>query len=420
MLQTNTRVIMTNKGGQRAEFSPKIRELIAKRAGYRCSFPGCGRTTIGPAKDPHKSSDNGIAAHIYSAATSGKGPRGTGGLSDEELRSSQNAIWLCRNHAGLVDENSGEDYPPEKLHNFKILHETRIERELTGINAPFGWVENLKVHSSPLFSAEIDIEFAKLTVIVGGNSVGKTALCEWIAGHVNPRYLERWSKIIPDDLDGIDAEVRYHDPDPHCSRVSFQSEKYPRYYLDENLTVIPTVPLKVIFPEEIRLPDPEEPNDLVLISRALNLHQYEILSLCEDVGSNGTEYVKEAWFEEEDEDIQFFVKIQSIYLRERAWFRTLSGSERARVLIELGILAAKRFSVMYPTLLLLDSGFCRLDTNWLKIYAEFLSSPTCQFQTIVFTRSKEIKLEDLSWVGWKVVRLYGEPPNVKIRTGVRE
>ena len=59
------------------------------------AFPGCDRLTIGPGNDPCEVTDVGVAAHIYAAAASGRGPRGDRALSEDELRSADNAIWLC-------------------------------------------------------------------------------------------------------------------------------------------------------------------------------------------------------------------------------------------------------------------------------------------------------------------------------------
>ena len=391
---------MTNNNRKGTDFSQNTRRLIAQRAGYICSFPGCKQITIGPAKDANKSSNNGVASHIYGAATSGGGPRGTGGLSDEELKSPQNAIWLCGNHASLIDKHGGEEYPPEKLHRYKILHETRIARELAGIHTPFGWVDGLKIYSSPIFGQEIEIEFGKLTLIIGGNSVGKTALCEWIAAVAHAKYLERWKKI-KNDLNRLNIEINYHNPEPHQASVSFLSLMFPEYKIDDAPTVIPTVPLRVVFPAEIHFDNKEDPNDLDLLSKALNLHPYEILALCEDIAVNGSDYVKRAWFEENDGSCYMFAEVQEDRPSGPFLFRDFSGSARARILMELGILAANRFAVTNPTVLILDSGFWRLDTNWLRRYANLFVSPTCKFQTIASIYSAEVDFNDLTWAGWE-------------------
>ena len=78
--------------------------------------------------------------------------------------------------------------------------------------------------------------------------------------------------------------------------------------------------------------------------------------------------------------------------------------------MRLGMKAASMMSVIAPTVLILDSGFSPLDTDWLKRYAETLASPSCRFQTIASTRRGDI--DDVAWSGWKLIRLTGDPPNV--------
>jgi hypothetical protein len=77
-------------------------------------------------------SGSGIAAHIYSAAPGG--PRGQGGLTKGELEQPENCIWLCSDHAKLVDNNRGIAFPPETLLSYKALQEARMMREVKGPN----------------------------------------------------------------------------------------------------------------------------------------------------------------------------------------------------------------------------------------------------------------------------------------------
>ena len=85
----------------RADFPAKVRVVIAQRAGYRCSIPTCSRLTIGPGDGPTQIAEIGVASHIYAASLGG--PRGTGGLSFDQRRGVDNGIWLCADHAKLVD-----------------------------------------------------------------------------------------------------------------------------------------------------------------------------------------------------------------------------------------------------------------------------------------------------------------------------
>lgn len=406
---------MAGKSTTRAEFTQSTRTLVAQRAGYKCSLPSCGRITIGPGVQPEHTACIGIAAHIYSA--SGGGPRGTGGLNQDELRSPANAIWLCSDHADLVDKNRGTDYPPSLLLSYKALHEARIARELGGVYAPLGWVERMQVHSSPLFAGPTEIDFGKLTLFIGENGRGKTALCEWIAAISDARYLRRWEKVWR-DRNRVDVEIRYLGPEPHSARVSFLSEDYPRYQVDDNFCAIPIAPVKVIYPGELKFPsDEEHPNDLELLSAILRLDRYEVLALCEEMPQSGTDNVTRAWFQEEEDG--YCLHADVIGTSPGLPFRALSASECTRVLMEFAILAADRLAETHPTILILDSGGWHLDTGWLKMYGEILGSPTIGFQTVASIPTQDLDLDEVRWAGWKVIRLEGQPPEVTVSAKVR-
>ena len=408
---------MVGNPTRRAEFSEQTRELVAKRAAYRCSIPDCDKLTIGPALDPTKTDNTGIAAHIYGAALTGKGPRGTGGLQKHDLQSSQNAIWLCADHASLVDKRRGVDYSADILHSYKTLHETRVAHELAGIYTPFGWVHKFAIDSSPLFSGSFEIALAKLNLIIGGNSVGKTALCEWIAGTSNPTYLERWETVIPGNLRRVSTRVEYFSPERHCIEVDFLTDKYPRYMLDGEPTFVSTNTVKVIFPESIENHYQEVPNDLDIVVNSIKLHPYELKALCDELANN-SDFFRGARFEESDEGIFMHVQVQTKAQVETRLLRLLASSEREQLMMELGIIAANKLSMTGPTLFILDANSWRIDTDWLKRYAEYLGSPACRFQTIASTRLTEINFDDLTWTGWKVIHLEGIPPDAVITTGI--
>lgn len=93
---------MTSRNIDRIDFSQATKDIIAQRAAYRCSFPGCNKLLIRPDTDSEKSLNLGECAHIYSAAEDG--PRGRGRLSEEQLRSHSNGIYLCHRHHKMIDK----------------------------------------------------------------------------------------------------------------------------------------------------------------------------------------------------------------------------------------------------------------------------------------------------------------------------
>lgn len=87
----------------RDDFSPKTKELLAKRVTYRCSNPDCRKPTIGPNSDSKNSISIGVAAHITAASVGG--PRYNEDLTPEERSDIDNGIWLCQNCAALIDRD---------------------------------------------------------------------------------------------------------------------------------------------------------------------------------------------------------------------------------------------------------------------------------------------------------------------------
>ncbi len=380
-------------------------------------MPNCGRITVGPAGAAEKSVSVGVTAHIYSAGAGG--PRGRGGLNEDELKSFANAIWLCSNHGALVDKNDGQDYPASVLISYKALHEARIARELQGMPSRFGWMESLCAYSSPLFATPLKLDLGKLTLLLGENETGKTALCEWIAGTTTPRYLRRWHQSWR-NRPRWETELRYLDPEPHAVKISFLGDDFPRYHLDGKLSPIPDTSLQIVYPGDLRDAREKNQDDLSLLSAVLGVDPYTVFGLCIDVGSKGTDWVRRLWFEEDKEEkgkAVLYTDVRGTYAG--LSFGALSGSEQIRVILELCIIMATRLAEDHPTLLILDAGGWALDNNWLNIYGEFLSAPEIGFQTLAAIPTRKLDLKKLQWVGWKVAHLQGKIPSVTLASDIR-
>jgi len=113
----------------RDDFSPAVKELLAKRVGYRCSNPYCRQPTSGPQVDPAKVINVGVAAHI--TAASAGGARYDGSLSQEQRADSSNGLWLCQKCAKLVD-NDEVRYTIQGLQKWKSAAEELALSELEG------------------------------------------------------------------------------------------------------------------------------------------------------------------------------------------------------------------------------------------------------------------------------------------------
>ncbi len=106
----------------RDEFTPKTKELIAQRAGYRCSKPDCGIPTRGAASDDEGTINVGFAAHITAASLGG--PRYDPNLTSDQRKNHSNGIWLCGTHAKLVDSDDAH-FTINELVSWKRIAEHR-------------------------------------------------------------------------------------------------------------------------------------------------------------------------------------------------------------------------------------------------------------------------------------------------------
>lgn len=141
----------------RDDFSPKTKELLAKRVGYRCSNPKCRQLTCGPQEDQTKTVNVGVAAHI--TAASQEGPRFNGAITSDERKSSSNGIWLCQKCAKLVD-NDPQRYSVVILHQWKNTAEDEAIKEIEGNSKPA--IQKGKPYLR--FTDELDIEFRVPTI----------------------------------------------------------------------------------------------------------------------------------------------------------------------------------------------------------------------------------------------------------------
>lgn len=98
-----TPLISSRRSDMSDDFSEQVKRALANRVGHRCSNPDCRALTSGPQDDPAKSVNVGVAAHI--AAASPGGPRYDPEMLPEERSASANGIWLCQNHAKLIDND---------------------------------------------------------------------------------------------------------------------------------------------------------------------------------------------------------------------------------------------------------------------------------------------------------------------------
>src|SRR5687767_3078278 len=107
------------------DFPLSVQHLVAQRAGQMCSNPGCRDVTSGPHSDPARAINTGEAAHICAAQPGG--PRYDPNQTPAERRSIENAIWLCRKCAALIDRDQPR-FTTDVLRDWKRQHELFVSR----------------------------------------------------------------------------------------------------------------------------------------------------------------------------------------------------------------------------------------------------------------------------------------------------
>lgn len=392
----------------RINFTPKTKCIVAKRAGLQCSYPTCDRRTLGPGAENDETSNSGTAAHIYSAAVGG--PRGQGTLSEEELKHSDNAIWLCRDHGTLIDNNRGDRFPPQLLLSYKQMQEARIAHEHQGLYSPIGWIHKVRLDESPIFVSGSSFILAKLNLVIGNNGTGKSALCEWISGVFDISYLSRWRKV----RNPLKVDLTYFIPQEIKVSLAMPDNNRVLYKVNERRT--PSNPLKINIithrREWHRLTEEEENDDLVYFSGILKVDPVVVENLVEEIHDYDHSKIRNIRFENEDGARHMCLDVEGTH--PRLSFRALSGGEQERVFIEF-ISALARFCGRYaPTILILDGFVSLFFKGWFDYYSHHFLDPDNQFQTILTIPSRNIDLSNVRWNGWQVLRTSGSPSECTI------
>lgn len=141
----------------RDDFSPKVKDILAKRVSFKCSNPECRMTTIGPNSDPSQTTNIGVAAH-KTAASSG-GPRYDPLLTPEQRSGIGNGIWVCYSCSKLIDSDI-DKYNIEVLNRWKEEAEVRSASELNKqllAGAPFAEKSDLEsIKENGLYEKEFN------------------------------------------------------------------------------------------------------------------------------------------------------------------------------------------------------------------------------------------------------------------------
>ncbi|MFI7694216.1 AAA family ATPase [Nonomuraea sp. NPDC049655] len=312
----------------------------------------------------------GTACHIYAAAPGG--PRGTGGLPFDQLQSASNGIWLCADHARLIDTNQGQGYPAQLLLGWRQLHENYLVQEMRGLVAPGGLVTGITIHQGPAALASRSVTLSALNVVVGYNGTGKSILLDLLASVAQsaPFGDRRW-------VGDLAADIHWFDPQPHMLRLQARDSRI-RFKLDHK--PVPFVPA------------PYRP----IIVRTPRNHLTELRELAELLDLDANSF-RNLLFEVPD---RVCGEVSSVEITDgtplvhlRSWPEPvrleghLSSAVVWTVLFETAIALAQVLSQTGPTLLLIDDFGDFLHPLRVDRMFKLLTDATLGFQTVVVTHS---------------------------------
>ena len=123
------------------DFPIAVKRIIAQRVNYICSNPKCRCFTAGPNVKDKTDTKIADCAHIYSGANDG--PRYNLTIDDKFLKSTTNALWLCKNCHRRIDRN-WEKYPTDLLIEWKEETENLVENYIESNTSPIKLLNDIR------------------------------------------------------------------------------------------------------------------------------------------------------------------------------------------------------------------------------------------------------------------------------------
>ena len=381
----------------RANFSEATKEIIAKRSAYRCCFPDCDATLIGPGMDSDSIENVGECAHIYAA--SGKGPRSQHNLTSADLVKPENGMYLCKKHHSLIDKHKGKNYPPETLMLYKQIHEHKISQELGHTSYPLMWIKQIKILESPILKEGLVYDFTKNTILFGGNGSGKSVLIEYIYSALTGNIVKRMrgKKVV--------LQITLSNPIWKDVVCTIQDETIKYNVGKEALTFCPfSVDVIYLQDEKVR-----PKGDLInWIGQQMDKDRFFVKHLIE--GSDLSHGYVASWASmklvrsKPYETIDILVKKNTDSDNEKPWvLGQFSGTERSSLVFDLVVGYLRKLSRYRNTLLLIDwPYFNHFDSSSMSYYYKLFHDSSSYFQSITAMHSQ---WDGVDWTGWNVIKM---------------
>lgn len=377
----------------RIEFDDITKNIIARRAGFKCSFPGCNKTLVGPGVNNNESICIGECAHIFSAVLNG--PRTNGGLNEFELKKPENGIFLCSNHHKIIDRKSKDNkYTSDLLTRYKNRHEFLISAELGEYTYPLNWINNLKIQGT-VFHNPLEINLGKVTLFTGENSTGKSTIVEVLYSSFSQKIMPRWNK--PDSE--FSTQINLDNPVLSVFTATIRNNQL--FYQIKN-TNQPFVPYD-FFVLYLRETMKSHIDDLKIISDCFGLDRSFVKSMLSTTGIRHGIFTKSIEIEKiRTQPYPVDTLNVDIGTRGLRSFRSYSGTERSRVILDIAISFATEISKFKSVLLLIDwPEIYSFDDCNIKPYLDYLQSSKAHFQSILVSPNPRINLD---WSGWVIAK----------------
>lgn len=328
-------------------------------------------------------------------------------MTDAQIAHADNGIWCCATHGVEIDTNVGRGYSVETLRGWKQVMEEATRTQRTGHSTPgSGWIDRITIVKGLRFAPGATLQLGKVTVIEGGEPLGKSALFEWIASALGQPTTDRWREHK------VALEIQFASPLPH--RLQFESDGENHHYvIDAKTFHTPPSEFQIVHvPEDtLRI---QYRDDLDMIARTLSVSRDVARGLAAEVRSNGSGYLSVLRFadiapdnggDEQSDERGPYVELRVTRAGERTQFEqsfaSLATSEKYFTLIEFAAALARERSRTAPTLLLLDAGGWNLaEQSWIEVVRYLLSQP---FQTALTPNI--FRLTDQIWGSCARVRL---------------
>jgi hypothetical protein len=292
-------------------------------------------------------------------------------------------------------DNLPSTYTVSDLKQIKSRHEYFVSAHLTGRLFPSTWIESIEVIQFRRFQPGTKLQFGRVNHVYGVNGVGKTVVMQMLdsalSGVPNERFsgLAACSRVVVSRADGKQHEVD----------VSMQNSTVTYHIGGRRIPIFPEAFIRVHLSEELK---PHSDN-IEAIRMCLSMPQGFIEGLISEDGFHGVTTSQYSTTVRRTNPYLTRDLLVDVGSGEIQPFRTCSGSEQTRVLLDIAIASAVETCRYRPTVLIIDTpSVFFLEPADLEPYINYLHSRQAHFQSFFVSADP---FQSLSWLGWQQIGL---------------